>query len=176
MEKLKIAPGERKAISGLLVLLVLLGGLNLALSPSVPFEDGDYLELEQQFAKRTAMLEAKEKKLMEQYYPSPKKEMAEARIDTVTDDSTSSEEADDTGKEVEETDRNTDKEQINVNKASRQALETLPGIGPTYAKRIIKYRNENGAFKSFEELKKIKGIAQKRLDKLMPFIKLKDSE
>ncbi|NIT56253.1 MAG: competence protein CelA, partial [Aliifodinibius sp.] len=39
-----------------------------------------------------------------------------------------------------------------------------------------KYRNENGAFKSFEELKNIKGIAQKRLDKLMPFIKLKDSE
>ena len=47
LEKLKIAPGERKAISGLLVLLVLLGGFNLALSPSVPFEDGEYLELEQ---------------------------------------------------------------------------------------------------------------------------------
>lgn len=176
LEKLKIAPGERKAISGLLVLLVFLGGLNLALSPSVPFENEDYLELEQQFAERTAMLEAEEEKLMEQYYPSSEKQTAEAYIDTVSEDSTSNEEADKTQEKDEEVDQNTDKKRINVNKANSEALETLPGIGPTYAKRIIKYRNENGEFESFEELKNIKGIAQKRLDKLMPFIKLKDSE
>ncbi len=176
LEKLKIAPGERKAISGLLVLLVLLGGFNLALSPSVPFEDGEYLELEQQFAERTAMLKAEEEKLMEQYYPPSKKQIAETRIDTVSDDSTSNKEAGDTVEEVREADQNTNKERINVNKANKERLETLPGIGPTYAKRIVTYRNENGAFKSFEELKNIKGIAQKRLDKLMPFIKLKDSE
>ncbi len=176
LEKLKIAPGERKAISGLLVLLVLLGGLNLALSPSVPFEDGDYLELEQQFAERTAMLEAEEEKLMEQYYPASEKQITETQIDTVSDDSTSNEGADDAKEEVKKTDQNVDKERINVNTANKEALETLPGIGPTYAKRIIKYRNENGEFETFEELEKIKGIAQKRLDKLMPFIKLKDSE
>ena len=176
LEKLKIAPGERKAISGLLVILVLLGGLNLALSPSVPFESGDYLELEQQFAERTAMLKAEEEKLMEQYYPTPEKQFVEARIDTVSDDSTSSEEADDIEEKVKEVDHNADKGRINVNKANVEALKALPGIGPTYAKRIITYRNKNGEFKSFEELKNIKGIAQKRLDKLMPFIKLKDSE
>ncbi len=176
LEKLKIAPGERKAISGLLVLLVILGGLNLALSPSVPFEDGDYLELERQFDERTAMLEAEEEKLMAQYFPRSEKQIAGAQIDTVSDDSTSNEEADDTEKKVEETNDNVDTERINVNKANREALEALPGIGPTYAKRIIKYRDENGEFESFEELKNIKGIAQKRLDKLIPFIKLKDSE
>lgn len=175
LEKLKITPGERKAISGLLALLVLLGGLNMALSPSVPFEDGDYLELEQQFAERTAMLKAEEEKLMEQYYPPLEKQIAEVPVDTVTDDSTSNEEADNTEKEVEETDQNIANERINVNKANIETLKALPGIGPTYAKRIIKYRNENGEFESFEELKNIKGIAQKRLDKLIPFIKLKDS-
>ncbi|WP_445664235.1 ComEA family DNA-binding protein [Fodinibius sp. AD559] len=176
LEKLKIAPGERKVISGLLVLLVLLGGLNLALSPSVPFEDGGYLELEQQFAERTAMLKAEEEKLMGQYYPPLEKQIAEAKIDTITEDSTSNEEADNTEKEIEETNQNVANERVNVNKANIEALKALPGIGPTYAKRIIRYRNENGEFDSFEELKKIKGIAQKRLDKLMPFIKLKDSE
>ncbi|MDZ7659950.1 helix-hairpin-helix domain-containing protein [Fodinibius sp.] len=176
LEKLKIAPGERKAISGLLGLLVVLGGLNLALAPSVPFEDGDYLELERQFAERTAMLKAEEEKLMEQYYPASEKQIAGARIDTVSDDSTSSEGSDEPAAKVEKSDHNADKERINVNTANIEALKALPGIGSTYAKRIIKYRNENGEFESFEELKKIKGIAQKRLDKLMPFIKLKDSE
>ncbi|PAU95181.1 hypothetical protein CK503_03000 [Aliifodinibius salipaludis] len=176
LEKLKIAPGERKAITGLLVLLILLGGLNLALSPSVPFEDGNYLELEQQFAERTAMLKAEEEKLMEQYFPSSEKQIAKAHIDTVTEDSTSNKEVDDSEKEVGGTGQNTGIERINVNTANIEALKALPGIGPAYAKRIIKYRNESGNFKSFEELKNIKGIAQKRLDKLMPFIKLKDSE
>lgn len=72
LERLKISPAERKTISGLLILLVILGGLNMALTPSVPFEDGDYLELEKQFKKRTAMLQAEEEELMKQYFPKEK--------------------------------------------------------------------------------------------------------
>jgi comEA protein len=176
LERLKVSPGERKAVSALLVLLVLLGGMNLALSPSVPFEDDKYRELEQQFAKRTAMLESKEEKLLAQYYPTPKKQIVEAQLDTVSEDTISQEEADDSKAKSEEIDQKESKKQVNVNKANKKALETLPGIGPTYAERIIKYRNKNGVFEAYEELKNIKGIAEKRLDKLMPFIKLKDSE
>lgn len=172
LEKLKIAPGERKTITGLLILLVTLGGVNIAFSPSVPFDGDEYRELEEQFAERTALLEEKEEKLLEQYYPSDESGVERTVVDTVEKDSTSQKRNKTQEEDVTKTSAG---DKINVNTASEQALETLPGIGPTYAKRIVSYRQEHGGFESFPELKKIKGIAQKRLDKLMPFIKLKDS-
>jgi len=57
---------------------------------------------------------------------------------------------------------------ININTAGQSELESLPGIGPTYAKRIIEYRNSNGAFTSKEQLKNIKGIGEKT------YLKFKD--
>lgn len=169
LERLKISPAERKTISGLLILLVILGGLNMALTPSVPFGDGDYLELEKQFKKRTAMLQAEEEELMKQYFPKEKEQVSIAMTDTV--------EADTLGEDLtKKHEQGTQKEQININSASKEVLKTLPGIGPAYAQRIIDYRNNNDGFESIQELKKIKGIAQKRLDKLKPFIKLKDSK
>ncbi|MEL7833003.1 helix-hairpin-helix domain-containing protein [Fodinibius sp. Rm-B-1B1-1] len=172
LEKLKIAPGERKTITALLILLVALGVLNLALSSSVPFDGDEYRELEEQFAERTALINAEEEKLLEQYYPSDKSVVKRTVVDTVEKDSTSNER---NGSQEERTAKASSGDKINVNTANEQALKTLPGIGPTYAKRIVTYRQEHGRFESFSELKKIKGIAQKRLDKLMPFIKLKDS-
>ena len=46
---------------------------------------------------------------------------------------------------------------VNVNTASSAELEALPGIGPAKAKAIVEYRQKNGAFKSVEELKNVKG-------------------
>lgn len=62
--------------------------------------------------------------------------------------------------------------QINVNTADVESLQELPGIGPAYAKRIVAYRQKNGDFKTKNELLKIKGIGEKRLAKIKPFIKL----
>ena len=48
---------------------------------------------------------------------------------------------------------------VNVNTASPAELEALPGIGPAKAKAIVEYRQKNGAFKSVEELNKLKAEA-----------------
>lgn len=169
LERLKITPAERKTLSGLMILLVLLGGANLALSPSVPFEQSDYRELEKQFNQRTAELKAEEEELMERYFPPPEKQEISVRADTTEDDTASSESEDKVHQEA-------GKRQININTATTDKLERLPGIGPTYARRIVAYRKENGSFERFEELKKIDGIAEKRLENLKPFIKLTDSK
>lgn len=59
---------------------------------------------------------------------------------------------------------------ININTADQATLQLLPGIGETYASRIISYRQANSGFSSIEELLKIKGIGDKRLAKIRPLI------
>ncbi|TSC92699.1 MAG: competence protein ComEA [Candidatus Berkelbacteria bacterium Athens1014_28] len=57
---------------------------------------------------------------------------------------------------------------ININSATQSQLESLPGIGSTYAQRIIDYRNQHGGFKSTIEIKNVKGIGDKT------YLKFKD--
>lgn len=61
---------------------------------------------------------------------------------------------------------------ININNATQKELETLPGIGPSIASKIIEYREENGKFKNIEELKKVNGIGENKFIKIMDFIKV----
>jgi competence protein ComEA len=59
---------------------------------------------------------------------------------------------------------------VNLNTATAAQLETLPGIGAASAKRIVEYREKNGAFKKIEELMNVKGIGEKSFLKLKPLI------
>lgn len=173
LEKLKVTPAERKAISGLTIVLVALAAGNMVFSSPEPFGEDQYVKLEKQFRERTAQLNVEKEKQMERYYPSVKEEAVMTVVsDTVPEDSTTEERSE---PPVEKNEKHQD-ELVNVNTAGRERLKTLPGIGPAYSKRIMSYRETHGGFKTVEELKKIKGIGEKRLEKLKPFIKLKASQ
>jgi competence protein ComEA len=55
---------------------------------------------------------------------------------------------------------------VNINTATVEQLDKLPGIGPKVAARIIEHRQKNGPFKKVEELMNVKGIGEKSFLKL----------
>lgn len=61
---------------------------------------------------------------------------------------------------------------INLNNATKTELMLLPGIGEAMAERIMLYREEKGSIKKIDELKKIKGIGEKKFEKLKPYIEV----
>lgn len=59
---------------------------------------------------------------------------------------------------------------ININIASAEDLQLLPGIGPLLAERIIAYREENGPFEIPGELMNVPGIGEKKLEEIWDYI------
>ena len=55
---------------------------------------------------------------------------------------------------------------VNINTAGAQELETLNGVGPATATRILEYRQEHGGFKNADELVQVRGIGEKKYGKL----------
>lgn len=60
---------------------------------------------------------------------------------------------------------------LNVNTATVEQLEKLPGIGRKTAEAIVEYRNVNGPFRRVENLLLIKGVSENRFAELRPHIK-----
>lgn len=62
---------------------------------------------------------------------------------------------------------------ININTATQAELETLPGIGPSTSLKIINYRNENGKFKTIEDIKEVSGIGESKFNNIKELICVK---
>ena len=59
---------------------------------------------------------------------------------------------------------------VNINTATAQQLETLPGVGEKLALRIVEYRQKSGGFKTVNELMNVQGVGEKSFAKLQPYL------
>lgn len=59
---------------------------------------------------------------------------------------------------------------VNVNTASLEELQLLPRVGPALAQRIVEFREANGPFRSVDELVAVRGIGERSLESLRPYV------
>lgn len=70
------------------------------------------------------------------------------------------------GNIISDSSSNNSNTKININTASQTELESLPGVGPSIAEKIINYRTENGNFKSIDDLKNVSGIGESKYNEI----------
>ena len=61
---------------------------------------------------------------------------------------------------------------VDINTATMEELQTIPGIGESYAARIIEYRNAHGGFEYESDLLNVEGIGEKKLEKIKEYIRI----
>ena len=61
---------------------------------------------------------------------------------------------------------------LDLNRATDQDFDALPGIGPRLAERIMEYRQSVGAFHSLDELRAVKGIGKKKFERIRPLVRV----
>ncbi|NWF72985.1 MAG: helix-hairpin-helix domain-containing protein [Nitrospirae bacterium] len=59
---------------------------------------------------------------------------------------------------------------LDLNRATKQDLDALPGVGPKLAERIMKYRQSMGVFQSLDDLRGVKGIGKKTFERIRPLV------
>jgi competence protein ComEA len=61
---------------------------------------------------------------------------------------------------------------VNLNTATLDQLDALPGVGPVLAQRILDYRTQNGPFTTIDQLQEVPGVGPKKFDSLKPHVRL----
>ena len=146
IDKLQITKRERVTVSFLLSLIVLLLLLDVVIKERVVPVPDNHAEILAEFERRSALIE-REKLNQEKIY---------AGIEPTENDQTIPQNIG----------------LVSINSATIVELTSLPGIGESYAQRIIEYRETNGDFTSVDDLVNVRGIGERTLEKLKPFIKL----
>lgn len=59
---------------------------------------------------------------------------------------------------------------LDLNRASADELQTLPGIGAVLAGRVVEWRAKHGSFRNVEQLREVKGIGRKTLERVRPLV------
>ncbi len=149
IDKLHISRKERFAVSVLFCAIVVLLGLQILIKEQVVPPPDNHAQILEEFERKSALVRQKESEIEARYSPSESTLVATKSLNL---------------------DRQI--EPVNINTASQEELESLPGIGKSYAQRIIEYRETIGEFTSVEELVNVKGIGEKTLEKLKPFLEL----
>jgi comEA protein len=174
IEKLQISRKERLAFSLMLVILTLILLGNAVLTNSFNYEKEQYDQLLVEFEKRSALIEKEQNALEEKYNPAlavnemdDTNEPAKAEKASIGETNTSSTQEAEAGPKPETI-------FVNINSGTSAQLQTLDGIGPAYAQRIIEYREANDGFDSIDELLNVRGIGPVRLENVRPYIILDD--
>ncbi len=63
-----------------------------------------------------------------------------------------------------------EREKLDLNRASAQEIEELPGIGPVLAERIVDYRKSGKPFRTVDDLRTVKGIGKKKFDRIRALV------
>lgn len=171
-ERLEISKSERIAVIVLLIITVLLSANYYLTEPAFNADPVYYAELEQMFRLKSAEREAERDAIFARYTPETETELIlePMPVTQFVYGRGGQDEAEGAGSPVTPT----DPEKVNINTATAEELTRLPGIGPAYAERIVAWREENGRFTRIEQLLEIRGIGEKRLENLKPYIALGD--
>jgi competence protein ComEA len=62
---------------------------------------------------------------------------------------------------------------LDLNRATAEELETLPGVGPVLAQRMVEWRKAHGRYRTVEDMRDVKGIGRKRMEQLRPLVTVK---
>jgi competence ComEA-like helix-hairpin-helix protein len=165
LERLQIKRSERIAISMLLVLTIMMSIAYASTDFIFPDPEFDYSVSDSIFAAKSAQIAAERELILQRYRPTEgvkpaETPLADVKADTILPDSTTESTNEDAVS------------LININTASAEKLQELPGIGPAYSTRIVEWRHKNGDFVSKNQLLEIKGIGEKRLEAIVPLITL----
>lgn len=166
LEKLQIKRSERIAMVLLFSMLIFTSSFYWFSEPTANYAPEHYAELERVFLERSERFEREKKELLARYKPERSTAPISDSEPILTESKPDTAETDTTRNETAETDL------ININTASFEELQELPGVGPAYAERIIEWREEHGPFTEKEQLLEIRGIGERRLENMKSMIEL----